>query len=90
MKSRWEIGFPEIALICGSFVSVYGSMALGITLCSLSILSAISRTGLRIQKEHQEEESKKALLQEMQNAGGDLAESLISFLTKSSQKKTVH
>ena len=90
MDSRWMIGFPEIALICGSFVSVYGSLAMGITLCSLSVLSAISRTGLRMQKEQQEEEARKALLKEMQSAGGDLADSLISFLTNSSQKKTVH
>ncbi len=90
MNSRWETGFPEIALICGAFVSVYGSLVMGTTLCTLGVLGAISRTGLRIQKEQQEEEARQALLKEVQNAGGDLADSLISFLSKSSQKKTVH
>jgi len=85
-----EVGFPELALICGSAVFIFGGLSMGISLCALGTIAAISRTGLRAQKQQRAEEDRKALIKEIHDAPGELAESLISIFSKAVAKKTVH
>ena len=90
MNVNLEIGFPEICLISGVFVSIYGSFTLGVSLCILSFVGALSRSGIRIQKQHQEEADRQQLLTELHNAGEEFAESVIQLFGKKAPKKTVH
>ncbi len=85
-----EIGHPEISLICGTIVACVSHLWLGVTLCALGVFGAVCRSGLKIQKEQQEEADRKELIKEIQNAGGDIADSLISLINKATPKKTVH
>ena len=90
MRINVEIGFPEVCLCTGVFSTVYGSFTLGIILCVLSFIGTLSRTGLRLQKQQQEEADRRKLLEELHNAGEEFAESVVQLFGKNPPKKTVH
>tara|TARA_Y100000310_G_scaffold228127_1_gene230419 strand:+ start:6603 stop:6878 length:276 start_codon:yes stop_codon:yes gene_type:complete len=79
MNGRIDLGFPEILLVCGTWSIVSGNFALGITMGALGLLGALFRSALRIHKLQQEEQSRQQLLKEVNNAGSELGQVVMSL-----------
>lgn len=90
MNFNVTFGYPELLLVCGVTSIFHSHNALGITLCVLSAISAMTRMGIEANKLQQEELRKQQLLSEIQNAGEEFAETLVELFNKDKSKKTVH
>ena len=74
-----DFGFPEILFLCGTWLITSGNLGFGIASCSMGLLGSVFRAGQRIQKQQQEEQARQKLLEEMNNAGEELAEAFASL-----------
>ena len=90
MNFKVTFGYPDLLLVCGVVAVLHSNLVFGITLCVLSVISAMARMGIESQKIQQEELRKQQLLSEIQNAGEDFAETLVELFNKTKSKKTVH
>ncbi len=76
---RIDFGFPEILLLCGTWLLTSNQFGFGVAACSLGLLGALVRASQRIQKQQQEEQARQKLFQEMENAGEELGQALMSL-----------
>jgi hypothetical protein len=79
MIGKIDLGFPEILLLCGTWAFTTGNIAMGITMCSLGLVGATVRSAMRISQAQQEEQSRQKLLKEVNSAGSELGQVVMSL-----------
>ena len=79
MNGRIDLGFPELLLVCGTWTIASGNFALGITMGALGFLGSLFRSALRMHQLQQEEQSRQQLLKEVNNAGSELGQVVMSL-----------
>lgn len=88
MNTKFEFGYVELLLVCGVWLCTQELMIMGCTLCILSVISSITKFGLSIQKEQQEEINYHLAVDSLENSGEEFAKSINPARGKS--KKTVN
>jgi len=79
MIGKIDISFPEVLLVCGTWTLSSGNFVLGVVMCSLGFLGAFFRSALRIHQINQEEQARQNLLKEVNNAGSELGQVVMSL-----------
>ena len=90
MIGKIDLGFPEVLLLCGTWVLTTGNFALGITMCSLGFLGAVVRSAVRMNQVQQEEQARQKLFKEMNNAGKECGEVIKAIFKGPGSEDNIH
>ena len=85
-----DIGHPEILQIGGVVMILTQLYIAGAVFCTLGAITAFARTGIRIQKAQAEIQAKQEALNQVSEAGGELASALTTLFGGGSNKSVVH
>ena len=83
------MGHPEILQISGVAMILSGLYVVGGIFCALGAITAIARTGIRIQRAQAEIQAKQAALDQVSEAGGELATALGALFGNNGGNKSV-
>jgi len=79
MVGKIDLSFPEILLFCGTWILTSGNFGLGVSMCALGLTGAVFRAALRMHQAQLEEQARQNLLKEMNNAGEELGQAIMSL-----------
>ena len=85
-----DLGHPEILQIGGILMLLAELYVVGGIFCALGAITAILRTGIRIQRAQAEIQAKQEALSQVSEAGGELATAISSLFGASGNKSVVH
>ena len=85
-----DIGHPEVLQVGGVALLLSGFTAAGCVFCGFGFLGALFRFTIRMQKMQADIKAKEAALQQVSEAGGELAEALSSLFGGKSSRSSLH
>ncbi len=85
-----DLGHPEVLQIGGIAMLISGLYVVGGIFCGLGAVTAVLRTGIRIQKAQAEIQAKQEALNQVSEAGGELATALSALFGAGASKSVVH
>ena len=85
-----DLGHPEILQAGGIAMILSDLLIVGGIFCFLGAITAIMRTGLKIQKAQAEIQAKQEALNKVSEAGGELAGALSTLFGGQENKSVVH
>tara|TARA_Y100000034_G_C6834209_1_gene376832 strand:+ start:521 stop:802 length:282 start_codon:yes stop_codon:yes gene_type:complete len=85
-----DIGHPEVLQVGGIALLLSGFTVAGCLFCGFGFLGALFRFTIKIQKMQADVKAKEAALQQVSDAGGELAETLSALFGGKSGRSSLH
>ena len=85
-----DFGHPEVLQIGGITMILFGLYIVGGVFCGIGVFTAFARSAIRIQRAQAEIQAKQEVLNQIGEAGGELATALAGIFGSSPNKSAIH